>query len=125
MKTIVLYACLLMINIMWFPSEEGNPTVGYVVEVSDRLGQIIETGTVTTPSYSTNKEGTIYFSVAAFDKEGNIGEFSVWSEAIATPQEELYIREHARLAGIPFLSFLNTYAISLKKVWRDPHEDYE
>lgn len=110
---------------MWAPPDNGNPPVGYVVEVADRFGQIVESATVTTNSYATNYEGTLLVSVTALDGIGGMSGFSEWSDYEVSPKEINYLRTHASKTDIPQLIFIQQYIETMYEIWENPHENNE
>jgi len=108
---------------MWEPPTTGNPPTRYVVDVSDRLGQIVESASVEGVFYSTSHEGTIRVSVAAIDAAGNIGPYSEWSDPVITPDEFTYLANFSSRIDMPLLVFASNYVQTLLEVWVDPHEE--
>jgi len=122
MKNSILACFLLAITFMWDVPDTGNPPVGYVVELADRFGQVVETATVTTNTYTTGYEGTLLLSVSALDGLGGQSVFSEWSNLQISDTEKNYLTIHANKAHVRLLFFISTYAETMAEVWEDPHE---
>ena len=123
MKHSVLACFLLVLTFMWAPPDSGNPTVGYVVEVSDRFGQIVETATVTTNTYSTDYEGTLLLSVSAIDAIDGVSAPSEWSQYEVSPKEANYLVTHAEKTDIQTLIFIQQYIATMYEIWEDPRNE--
>jgi len=108
---------------MWSPPEVGNPPTGYVVKLTDRFGQIVESATVIENRYVTIYEGTLLLSVEAIDDAGGVSEPSDWSDYQLSDKEKKYLRTHAEKAGIPLLSFISQYIQTMYEIWEDPNEN--
>jgi hypothetical protein len=123
MKNILLPLMLLAITFMWKPPTSGNPPIGYVVELSDRFGQIVESATVTDNRYSTSYEGTLLLSVSALDGLGGYSAFSEWSGFELSTKEKNYLMTHSEKLDVPLLLFTFQYVGTLYEIWEDPHNE--
>ena len=125
MKHNIIAYFLLTIIFIWDPPIIGNPPVGYVVSLSDKLGQIVETATVTKPTYSTDYEGTLLLSVVAIDEIGGTSPPSEWSAYQISEKELNYLRLHATKVDVPMLIFTLGYVRTMYEIWEDPNENNE
>lgn len=122
MKTSILASFLLIMTFMWSPPETGNPPVGYVVSLTDRFGQVVETATVIENRYVTIYEGTLLLSVEAIDEAGGTSDPSEWSDYQLSDREKEYLRTHSDKLGVPLLNFISQYIQTMYLIWEDPNE---
>jgi len=121
MKHSILALYLLVITFMWEPPITGNPADMYTVDVSDRLGQIVESAVVSGNIYRVQQEGTLRLSVAGIDMNGNIGPYSEWSEPQITPDERIYLVTFGTRTNMSLLFFVGEYVNTINELWVDPH----